>query len=93
MRGGKAAVKRMWGAVFDMPTLLQRGKFADLPENVERHQFWKLGHTDFDGASVQGGWGFTGAICTQSLCGGAWGAPSCTSSCYTQLQSANGPGE
>jgi hypothetical protein len=72
MRGGKAAVKRMWGAVFDMPTLLQRGKFADLPENVERHQFWKLGHADFDGAPVQGGWGFTGAICTDgaSLCGG-----------------------
>jgi hypothetical protein len=64
----------MWGAVFDMPTLLQRGKFADLPENAKRHQFWKLGYADFDGAPVQGGWGFTGAICTDggSLCVGLW---------------------
>jgi hypothetical protein len=44
------------GAVFDMPTLLQQGKPANIPV-AERHHLWKLGLRDWDGAAVpHGGW-------------------------------------
>jgi hypothetical protein len=74
MRGDLPAQKRVWGAVFDMPTLLQRGKPASIPV-AERHHHWKLGLRDWDGAAVpHGGWGFTGSISTDgvSLCAGLW---------------------
>jgi hypothetical protein len=45
-----AVVTLMGGALFDMPSVLQRFRI------VERHKVRKLGYADFDGQSVQGRW-------------------------------------
>jgi hypothetical protein len=72
------ARKRLWGLLFNMPTLLQRGKLARLPwaERHNRHALWKLSFDVFEGRTVHGGWGFTGTRSTDgvALCVSLWRA-------------------